>query len=408
MESPNLRQRPLYLNRIQPYIGKNIIKVLVGHRRAGKSYLMLNIMDLIRKTDPNANIIYLNKEHYEFDHIRDYHGLQLFFDEQFSQDSSNYFFVDEIQEIKQFEKCIRNIYSKKLADVYISGSNAELLSGELASMLSGRYIEIRIYPLTYTEFLSFFELTGSPESFSRYLVQGGMPGLLNLHHSENIVNEYLNGILSTVLLKDVVARYNIRNVTFLENLLRFLSHNIGSLVTAKNISDFLKSQRINVSPNLVLDYLSHLCSAYIANKVFRMEITGKKIFEVSEKYFFEDLGIRNCITGYNPNDIAKLLENVVFNHLKVAGYKVYVGQKGAKEIDFIAQREGETIYVQVCYLLADEKVIEREFGNLLDIPDNYKKYVVSMDNFSTSNTFKGIIHQTVPEFCENLFAINKS
>ncbi|MHC1778071.1 MAG: ATP-binding protein [Lentimicrobium sp.] len=404
MDSPEIIQRLLYLDRIQSFIDKNIIKVLVGHRRTGKSFLMLNIMDLIRKSDPDANIIYLNKEHYEFDHIKDYHGLQHFFDEQYSQNHSNYFFVDEIQEIQQFEKCIRNIYSKKLADVYISGSNADLLSGELASMLSGRYIEIKIHPLTYPEFLSFFKLSDSPASFSRYLKQGGMPGLLQLHHSESTVIEYLNGILSTVLLKDVIARYNIRNVTFLENLLRFLSHNTGSLVSAKNISDFLKSQRIHVSPNLVLDYLTHLCSAYVTNKVLRMEVSGKKIFEINEKYYFEDLGIRNCITGYKPDDIAKLLENVVYNHLVVAGYNVHIGQKGAKEIDFIAERDGETIYVQVCYLLADEKVIEREFGNLLEIQDNYTKYVVSMDDFSAPNTYKGIIHQTVPEFCINLFA----
>jgi hypothetical protein len=404
METSKIIKRGLYLDKIQPHISKNIIKVLVGHRRSGKSYLLLNIIEMITATDPKANIIFINKEYYEFDQIRDYHDLQFYFDEKFQPDSNNYFFVDEIQEISDFQKCIRNILSKELADIYISGSNADLLSGELATMLSGRYVEIRVHPLSYSEFLNFYQLEHNSVSFNRFLRQGGMPGLLHINQENEPINDYLQGILSTVLLKDVVARYNIRNVYFLENLVRFLADSTGSLVSAKNISDYLKSQKFALSPNLVLDYLGYLCNAFFTNKVLRKDIPGKKVFEVGEKYYFEDIGLRNVIGGYRPDDIAKILENVVYNHLIIAGHKVFVGKHGTKEIDFIAERNGETIYIQVCYLLTGENVMEREFGNLLAIPDNYKKYVVSMDKIAAPNTFKGIEHKYIPDFCKELTA----
>lgn len=392
-------ERELYTCRILQHTGNGVVKVLTGHRRSGKSYLMLSLIKLIKRKDKKANIIYLNKEEYEFDYIKDYHALQAFFDAKCKKHSHNYFFVDEIQEIAGFEKCIRSILAKKQADIYISGSNARMLSGDLATTLSGRYIEIRVHPLSYAEFLLFFRLLPSDDAFYRYLKQGGMPGLININPTEEAINDYLKGILSTVLLKDVVARYNIRNVAFLENLVKFLADNIGSLLSAKSISDFLKSQRQQVSPNIVLDYLSHLCSAYIINKVPRMDINGKKIFEINDKYYFEDIGLRNTYMGYRIDDIAKILENIVYKHLIIAGYKVAVGQRGGQEIDFVAESDGETIYVQVCYMLTDKKVIHRKFGNLLDIPDNYKKYVVSMEKVLVKNTYKGIIHYTIPEFC---------
>lgn len=399
MEMGEIKTRDLYLQKVQPHVGKPVIKVITGHRRSGKSYLLLNIVEFIRQTDPVANIIFINKEHAEFDNIRDYNGLQAFFDERHQEGKNNYFFVDEIQEIDEFEKCIRNILSKNLADIYISGSNADMLSGEIASMLSGRYIEKKIHPLSYREFLDFFGLTHNTENFNRYLRQGGMPGLVNINPGQEPVNDYLKGIYSTVLLKDVVARYNIRNVHFLENLVRFISGNTGSLVSAKNISDYLKSQRLAISPNIVLDYLGYLCNAFLINKVMRKDVEGKKVFEVGEKYYFEDIGLRNITGGFNPADIGKVLENVVYNHLVIAGYEVFVGKQGTKEIDFVAERGGEILYVQVCYLLSDNNVIEREFGNLLAIPDNYRKLVVSMDNWQPGNTYKGIEHSYIPDFC---------
>jgi len=396
---PDIKERVLYLNRIQPLIGRPVIKVLTGLRRSGKSYLMLNLMEKISREDRKSNIIYVNKEHYEFDLIRDYNDLQAYFDEKRASGLNNYFFVDEIQEISGFQKCIRNVLSNQLADVYISGSNADLLSGELATLLSGRYIELRVHPLAYREFLNFFQLKHSSESFQLYMRQGGLPGLLHVDRKEEPVNDYRKGILSTVLLKDVIARYNIRNVWSLENLVRYLADNTGSLVSAKNISDFLKSQHVSVTPNLTLDYLSHLCNAFFVNKVMRKEIAGKKIFEVGEKYYFEDIGLRNTLSGYRPDDVAKIIENVVYNHLMIAGYTVFIGKQHHKEVDFIAERNGETIYVQVCYLLTDKSLMEREFGNLLAIPDNYKKYVVSFDEIIAPNTYKGIEHRYIPEFC---------
>lgn len=232
MAATQIINRTLYLEKVEAHIGKHIIKVLVGLRRSGKSYLMLSIFERIKQLNPDANIIYINKEHYEFDHIRNYHDLQAHFDGQFISGGANYLFVDEIQEIDQFEKCVRNIFSKELADIYISGSNAGILSGELATLLNGRFIEIRVHPLSYSEFLEFFIRPHSPEAFNKYLRQGGMPGLINTNLEIEPVNDYLRGILSTVLLKDVVARYNIRNVTFLENLISFLAGNTGSLVSA--------------------------------------------------------------------------------------------------------------------------------------------------------------------------------
>lgn len=399
MKNKEINTRNFYFDRIKPHIGKNIIKVISGQRRSGKSFFLLNIIDLIGRDDANSNIIFINKEHYEFDNINDYHDLQLYFDNNYKSDKSNYFFVDEIQEIEGFEKCLRNILSKNLADIYISGSNAEMLSGELASMLSGRYIELLMHPLSYSEFLGFYKLKNSQTVFYRYLKQGGMPGLIHIDQMDEPINDYLKGILSTVLLKDVVSRYKIRNVAFLENLVRFLADNVGSIVSAKNISDFLKSQKINVSPNIVLDYLSHLCNAYFTNKVMRMDVNGKKIFEIGEKYYFEDLGLRNTLVGYKIADISKILENVVYNHLIIGGYTVYIGQKGNKEIDFVAQKNGEILYIQVCYLLSGEQVFEREFGNLLSIDDNFEKIVVSMDQNYTSGTYKGVKHAYIPDFC---------
>lgn len=202
-----------------------------------------------------------------------------------------------------------------------------------------------------------------------------------------------------------MARYNIRNVYFLENLVRYLSGNTGSLVSAKKISDYLKSQRIAISPNIVLDYLGYLCNSCFTNKVQCKDVVGKKIFEVGEKYNFEDTRLRNTVGGYNPADIAKLLENVVYNHLVIAGYDVFVGKLGAKEVDFMAERDGEIIYVQVYYLLADNTVIEREFGNMMAIPDNFWKYVVSMDAYQPSNTNKGIEHRYIPDFCLELAGV---
>ncbi len=403
----NIRKRSHYLDKIRPHVGKHVIKVLTGHRRCGKSYLLLSLMKEIKAKDNKANIIYVNKEYYEFDAIKDYHDLQKHFSKKHKDGVKNYFFVDEIQEIESFEKCIRNIFSKNQADIFITGSNSELLSGELATLLSGRYVEIQVHPLSYPEFLVFRSLADTSESFGLYMKQGGMPGLTNMCHEDDSVRDYLQGIHSTVLLKDVVRRYNIRNVAFLDNLVRYQAKNIGAMVSAKSIADYLKSQRIKVTHNIVIDYLKFISSSFLTRKVQRKEIAGKKVFEIGEKYYFEDCGIRNTLVGFSPNDLAGILENIVFNHLLIANYSVFIGQKGTQEIDFIAEKNNEIMYVQVAWKITSEKTTNREFGNLLSIADNYRKIVVTLDGLAAPNTYKGIEHMTVREFIGQLFLEKK-
>ncbi|NUO84295.1 ATP-binding protein, partial [candidate division KSB1 bacterium] len=278
-----------------------------------------------------------------------------------------------------------------------TGSNAKMLSGDLASYLSGRYVEIKVFGLSFPEFLAFHRLQNTPEALVQYLKFGGLPYLMNLRLEENIVFDYLRNVYNTILLKDIVARHQIRNVSFLENLVKYLADNVGSILSAKRITDFLKSQRITLSPNVVLNYLSYLVSAFFVFKVPRAEVYGRKIFEIGDKYCFEDLGLRHTVVGYQQRDINKVLENLVFSHLAISGYHVTVGKMGDKEIDFIATRENEKLYVQVAYLIPHEKAWEREFNNLLAIKDNYPKIVVSMDE-AIGKQFQGIGHMHIRNF----------
>ena len=395
-------ERPLYIDRIKPYIGKNLIKVLTGQRRVGKSYLMMQIRDLIRENEPGTRIIYINKELHEFSMITDDVSLLEYVNRQHAGKGKVALFIDEIQDIDSFEKALRDLVTRKNFDIYCTGSNARLLSGELATLLSGRYIEIRVYGLSYPEYIMFRDIKDSAETFRTYLREGGLPFLIHMGSDVHVVNEYLNTIYNTILLKDVVARYNIRNVKFMENLVLFLAGNIGSIVSARKISEYLKSQKINISIQVVIDYLGYLEFSFLIHRVRRSGIMGKRIFEIGEKYFFSDTGIRNVIAGYNPTDIHKILENVVFLHLRIAGYDVTVGSEGGREIDFIASRGGERIYVQVAYLLEKPETAEREFGNLLDIRDNFPKYVVTMDELNETNSYLGIHRMHVKDFCRML------
>jgi predicted AAA+ superfamily ATPase len=385
------------LDRIKPFIGQNLIKVLIGQRRVGKSYLLFQVMDIIRSLNPQAPIIYINKEFHEFESLSDHKSLMKYLNEHIREGERNYIFIDEIQDIQGFEKALRSLHAKGEHDLYITGSNAFLLSGELATYLSGRYIEFKIFGLTYSEFLMFRQAMDHPEIFLSYLKFGGLPYLVNLELKDDLVYDYLRNIYAAILFKDVVARHNIRNVALLESLVRYLADNTGSLLSAKSISDFLKAQKIAVSPNIILNYLMHLEEAFFVLKVNRTELRGKKIFETGQKYYLEDLGLRHALLGYRSTDIGKILENIVYLHLRVAGYEVHIGKYQDKEIDFVCQRGNEKIYVQVTYLLADEKTIQREFGNLELIQDNYPKFVVSMDEH-TSGGRNGIEHVGVRDF----------
>jgi uncharacterized protein len=393
--------RPIYLDRIKPYIGKNLIKVLVGQRRVGKSFLLLQLIDIIRQQDPKANIIYINKELYEFDSLRDYKDLMKNVNGQTKKQVKNYLFVDEIQDITQFEKAIRSLQAKGEHDIYITGSNAFLLSGELATYLSGRYVQFKIFGLTYNEFLTFHSLTDSQEVFLKYLRYGGLPYLININLTDELVFDYLRNIYSAILFKDVVARHNIRNVSLLESLVSYVADNIGNLLSAKSISDFLKSQKIKVTPNVILSYLDFLEQAFFILKVKREELRGKKIFEIGQKYYLEDLGMRHALLGYRAADIGKILENIVYLHLVIAGYTVRIGKFLNKEIDFVCSRVDEKLYVQVAYLIPDETTRKREFGNLEQVYDNHPKFVVSMDE-SAGGNIDGIKHMHVREFIKQL------
>jgi predicted AAA+ superfamily ATPase len=397
----NYISRPIYLNRVSPFIGQNLIKVLIGQRRVGKSYLLFQIMDIIKSKQPNASIVYINKEYHEFEGIHDHITLNKYLANNIKPGERNYIFIDEVQDIAGFEKSLRSLQAKAEHDIYITGSNAFLLSGELATYLSGRYIEFKIYSLSYSEFLNFRNEGDSSENFLQYLKFGGLPYLINLELSEHLVFDYLRNIYAAILFKDVVARHNIRNIALLENLIRYLADNIGSLLSAKSVSDFLKAQKVSVSPNVILNYLSYLEEAFFLLKVNRAELQGKKIFEIGQKYYFEDLGLRHALLGYRTTDISKILENIVFLHLRIAGYNVHVGKYQDKEIDFVCERGNEKIYIQVAYLLIDERTIQREFGNLELLSDNYPKYVLSLDEDAKGNR-NGIEHRHIRDFLRNL------
>ena len=398
----NYIHRPLYIDRIKPFIGKSLIKVLVGQRRVGKSYLLLQLSDLIQKQDPKIQIIYINKELHEFKNIKNADDLFNYLNQLVDKNLKTALFIDEIQDIESFEVVLRDLVTRTNFDIYCTGSNANLLSSELATFLSGRYIEIKVFGLSYSEFLTFNQLADHHETFQQYLQLGGLPYLTNLSSQEIVVYEYLTSIYNTILLKDVVKRFNVRNVRFLENLVAFLGDNVGSLVSSKKISDYLKSQKLAISPQVVIDYLGYLESSFLIFKVKRTGLEGKRLFEIGEKYYFEDIGLRNAIVGYKANDIHKILENVVYLHLRMAGYSVTVGFEDNKEIDFIAQRSNEKIYVQVAYMLSSEETINREFGNLLAVPDNFPKYVVTMDEIKETSTYKGIERIHVKDFCLKL------
>jgi len=392
-------ERPLYIDRLKPFIGKSLIKVLTGQRRVGKSYLLMQLRDLVKKQNPGTQIIYINKEQHEFSEITNSDDLFLYLKENIKGNGNVALFIDEIQDIESFEITLRDLATRDNYDIYCTGSNANLLSSEIATFLSGRYIEIKVFGLSYAEFLVFYNLQDSVSTFQTYLKFGGLPYLINLNTEIQVAYEYLTNIYNTILLKDVVARFKVRNVKFLQNLVAFLADNMGSIVSSKKISEYLKSQKINISTQVVIDYLGYLETSFLIFKVKRTGIEGKKVFEIGEKYFFEDIGIRNAIVGFKASDIHKILENVVFLHLQMAGYSVTVGQEGNKEIDFIAQKSGEKIYVQVAYMLTNEATINREYGNLLEIPDNFPKYVVTMDELSEVSAYKGIIRMHVKDFC---------
>jgi predicted AAA+ superfamily ATPase len=368
---------------------QSIIKVFTGQRRVGKSYLLFQIIQLIQKKNKKASIIYINKEDLTFSNIKNALDLNEYVQSKKKENQKNYIFIDEIQEIENFSDALRSLALDPELDIYCTGSNANLLSRDIAGQLSGRFIEIEVHSLSYTEFLDFHRLESSSESLAKFLKYGGLPYLKHLKLEDEIVFEYLKNIYATIVYRDIINRYEIRNTPFLEKLVQFLAGNIGSLFSSKKISDFLKSQQVKISTNQVQSYVEYLVNAFLIYKVPRYDMIGKRVFEFGEKYYFENLGIRNGIHGYRIEDRGKIMENAVFNHLKYLGYDILVGKQDQREIDFIAQKNGETHYFQVALSLVEPQTIEREFGNLLKIQDNYPKTVITWEAFD-GNTHKGI------------------
>lgn len=389
--------RDLYIERIKPFMRTNVVKVMVGHRRVGKSYILYQLMMIIESEEPDANIIYVNKEDLEYDSIRDYAELYSYVKEHSSANQRNYVFIDEIQEIDDFRRAVRSLALDDAYDIYVTGSNSEMFSSDLANELGGRYVEFRIHSLTYMEFLQFHHFDDNDDSLEKYIHYGGLPYLVNLKLEDAVVAEYLKSIYSTIVLRDVVQRKKIRNTVFLEQLIRFLADNVGSLFSSKSISDFLKSQKVKLAPNQVADYADALAEAFIVTRVGRYDIAGKRLFERGEKYYFEDMGVRNAIVGYKPQDRAKRMENVVCNHLLACGYEVKVGALATEEIDFVCRRGGEMLYVQVADELSRQETVDREFGNLLKIKDNYPKMVVSREH-SVECSYGGVEHVNIRDF----------
>ncbi len=369
----------------------------------GKSCILMQLQRQVKIINPDANIIYINKELDEFSNIRTSEDLSTYINQRLKHDSKNYLFIDEVQDIQGFEHTLRSLQAQDSCDIFITGSNANMLSSELSTYLSGRYIEFHIHSLTYPEFLTFHHLSPSNQSIRDYLTFGGLPYLSNLPLQKEIVFEYLGNVYSTILLKDVVKRENIRNVDFLESLVLYTADNVGNLFSSNNISRYLKSQRVNISPLQVINYLRSLQNAYLIHKVRRIDVNGLQTFEIGEKYYFEDLGLRNCHIGFNmQNDIHKLIENAIYLHLLQCCYEVFTGQQSnAREIDFVARRGDEVAYIQATYQLADETTRQREFGNLNSIRNNYPKYVVSLDEWTSGSCVDGIHHIHLGEFLQH-------
>ena len=395
-------KRELYMEKIRPFIGNDLIKVLTGIRRSGKS-VMLELVkkEIIKSGVSESNFISINFENMSNAHLCTAVSLH----DEILKRTANisgkvYLFFDEIQEVEYWEKCINSLRVELDCDIYITGSNAKLLSGELATYLAGRYVEFVIYPFSFKEFTDMyneiFPGEAAAKCFNKYLLLGGMPYLGNLRFAEDPVRQYLLDLYNSVELKDIVKRNNIRDVDLLERIIAYVTNGIGTVFSAASISRYFKSEGRAVASETVLNYIGAAADAFLFYKVPRQDLQGKKILSVNEKYYIADHGIREAVFGGNMRDINLVLENIVYLEMLRRGYQVTVGKYGDKEIDFVCEKQNKKIYIQVTYLLASEQTIEREFGVFRYIRDNYPKYVLSMDEIDMSRD--GIIHQSISDF----------
>ncbi len=394
--------RPDYATRLESVLGKGVLIVLTGQRRVGKSYVMKELMER-KGADNGNNVIYIDKEKTAFDFIATYDDLVQYVDGHLDGGRHNYILIDEVQEIAGFERGLRNYYDEDNIDIVVTGSNSDILSGELATLLSGRYIEILIQGLSYPEFLEFHKLQDNAQSLGKYMNYGGLPGLRAFgFDNPEVVNDYFQGIYNTILIKDIVNRKSVRDVPFLENLVKYVGDNIGKPVSATNICNYMSSQKNEVSKNTVISYLKATADAFLIQEVERYNIHGKRLLETNSKFYFGDVGLRNFIVGgKRANDIEKILENLVYQQLVRMGYNVKVGVLHNTEIDFVCSKGDDIRYVQVAYLIHDGDTFRREFGNLLQIKDNNPKYVISMTPYMENGKYEGVRHVDAGDFFRN-------
>ncbi len=395
-------KRELYMSRIRPFIGSELIKVMTGVRRSGKSVMLELIREELREMGVRTEqFISINFEDMRYAHLQTAEALH----EEVLRRAENidgkvYLFFDEIQEVQNWEKCVNSLRVALDCDIYITGSNAKLLSGELATYLGGRYVEFAIYPFSFAEFLTLYRQTMPDESvqkcFQQYLLYGGMPYLSNLHYAEEPSKQYLTDLFNSVQLKDVVRRNKVRDVDLLERIIAYLTANVGMTFSAASLVKFFKSEHRTVAAETIMNYLKYCCDAYLFYQVKRQDLQGKQILATNEKYYIADHGIREAVYGGNLRDINQILENIVYMELLRRGYTVTVGKSGSKEVDFVCDKHGERLYVQVTYLLASEETVAREFGVYEDIRDNFPKYVLSLDEFDRSRN--GIKHRNIRDF----------
>ncbi|MDO4383619.1 MAG: ATP-binding protein [Eubacteriales bacterium] len=395
-------KRELYMKRIRPFIGGDLIKVMTGIRRSGKSVMLELVKEELQESGVNPNkFISINFEDLRNAPLCTAESLhEEILKRAESMSGKVYLFFDEIQEVKDWEKCVTSLRVALDCDIYITGSNARLLSGELATYLGGRYVEFVIYPFSFREFLEAYQPIAPDASlqqcFQKYLISGGMPYLSNLRYEEEPSRQYLMDIFNSVQLKDIVQRNKVRDVDLLERILAYVTANVGNTFSASSLSKFFRSENRSVAPETILNYIRYCCDAYLFYQVKRQDVQGKQILATNEKYYIADHGIREAVFGGNMRDINLVLENIVFLELLRRGYDVTVGKSGEKEVDFVGEKKGERIYIQVTYLLASEDTIQREFGVFGSIQDNFPKYVVSLDEFDMSRN--GIKHRNIRDF----------
>ena len=402
-----MTKRELYIEKIKPFIDKDIIKVLTGIRRSGKSVMLKLIMEELKQNKiDEKQFININFENLINIELTTADKLYEYILKKASEIKKKcYIFLDEIQEVKDWEKCINSLRVNEEYDfdIYITGSNAKLLSGELSTYLAGRYVEFVIYPFSFKEFLetlkSIQQDVSTREAFQKYVKFGGMPFLYNLAFEEEASLQYLKDIYSSIILKDITQRNKIRDTDLLERVISYLIMNVGNNFSATSISKFFKSENRKVSVETILNYIKAAEESFLIYRVSRDDLIGKKVLNVNEKYYIADHGMREAILGSNQRDINQIFENIIYLELLRKGYNVRVGKVDNLEVDFVCTKGNEKIYVQVAYLLASSETIEREFTSLEKIDDNYPKYVISMDEFDMSRN--GIKHINIIDFLMN-------